>query len=240
MIMLRNATTDSPWPVSNNPAAKYNQPDLPGCNLRLPLWKLIRASTAAPTFFPPEVVTLENQKFVFVDGAVSPYNNPAFQLFLMATLKAYRLNWPTGEDKMLLVSVGSGADSYADMTLRPSRMNLLYHALRLPLVLMAAANVEQDLLCRAFGGACSGTPSIREVGDLRGEDGEGAVDPKLFTYVRYNVELSRSGLDSMRLGDIRIKDVGPLDAFRHIDALRRIGQAAAGKVQKEHFAKFLF
>ena len=240
MVMLRNATTDSPWPVSNNPSAKYNNPDSPACNLKLPLWKLIRASTAAPTFFPPELVMLENQKFVFVDGAISPYNNPAFQLFLMATLKAYRLNWPTGEDKMLLVSVGSGADSFADMALRPSRMNLLYHAFRLPLVLMAAASVEQDLLCRAFGRCVFGEPIDSEVGDLQGDDGEGVVDPKLFTYVRYNVELSRSGLDSMKLGDIRIKDVGPLDAFRHIDALRRIGQAAAGKVQKEHFAKFLF
>jgi uncharacterized protein len=239
MIMLRNATTDSPWPVSNNPSAKYNQRDLPSSNLKLPLWKLIRASTAAPIFFPPEEVMLEDRKFIFIDGAVSPYNNPAFQLFLMTTLKAYRLNWPTGEDKMLLVSVGTGTDNYADLTLRPSRMHLFYHAPRLPLVLMAGASVEQDLLCRAFGRCVFGEPIDSEVGDLQGEDGEGVVDAKLFTYVRYNVELSRRGLDSMGLGDIRIKDVGPLDAFRHIDALRRIGRAAAGKVQKEHFAKFL-
>ncbi len=140
---------------------------------------------------------------------------------------------------MLLVSVGTGADSYADMTLRPSHMHLLYHAPRIPLVLMASANAEQDLLCRAFGRCVFGDPIDSEVGDLRGEDGDGAVDPKLFTYVRYNVELSRSGLDSIGLRDVRIKDVGPLDAFRHIRALRRIGQAAAGKVRKEHFAKFL-
>ena len=182
---------------------------------------------------------LEDRKFIFIDGAVSPYNNPAFQLFLMTTLKAYRLNWPTGEDKMLLVSVGTGTDNYADLTLRPSRMHLFYHAPRLPLVLMAAANTEQDLLCRAFGRCVFGDPIDREVGDLQGEAGDGAVDPKLFTYVRYNVELSQSGLDAMGLGDIRMKDVGPLDAFRRIDALRRIGQAAAGKVQKRHFAKFL-
>jgi hypothetical protein len=154
-------------------------------------------------------------------------------------LKAYRLNWPTGEDKMLLVSVGSGADTYADVTLRPSRMNVFYHAFRLPLVLMAAANAEQDLLCRAFGKCVFGESIDSEIGDLRGDDGDGAVDRKLFTYVRYNVELSRNGLDSMMLGDIRMKNVRPLDAFRHIDALRRIGQAAARKVQKEHFAKFL-
>ena len=239
MIVLRNATTDSPWLVSNNPSAKYNRPDLPGCNLKLPLWKLIRASTAAPTFFPPEVVMLENREFIFVDGAVSPYNNPAFQLFLMATLKAYRLNWPTGEDKMLLVSVGSGADSYADLALRPSHMHLLYHAPRLPLMLMAAANAEQDLLCRAFGKCVCGEPIDSEVGDLQGEDGDGAVESKLFTYVRYNVELSQSGLNSMGMLDVRIKDVGPLDAVRHIDHLRRIGKAVAAKVQKEHFARFM-
>jgi uncharacterized protein len=239
LLMLRNATTDSPWPVSNNPLAKYNQPDSPGCNLKLPLWKLIRASTAAPTFFPPEVVALEGQEFVFVDGSVSPYNNPAFQLFLMAALKAYRLNWPTGEDKMLLVSVGTGAGSFADLTLRPSRMHLFYHAQGLPLVLMASASAEQDLLCRAFGRCIFGEPIDSEVGDLRGEDGDGAVDPKLFTYVRYDVKLTRSGLDSIGLREVRPEDIGPLDAFRQINALRRIGQAAAQNVQREHFAKFV-
>lgn len=57
MMVMRNHSTDSPWPVSDNPLAKYKQPDRTDCNLRLPLWQLLRASTAAPTFFPPEVVT---------------------------------------------------------------------------------------------------------------------------------------------------------------------------------------
>jgi hypothetical protein len=30
------------------------------------------------------------------------YNNPAFQLFLMATAEPYNLSWPTGEKEMLL------------------------------------------------------------------------------------------------------------------------------------------
>src|SRR5262249_7788772 len=148
-------------------------------------------------FFPPEVLTLDQKEFIFVDGAVSPYNNPAFQLYLMATLNAYRLSWPTGEDKMLLVSVGTGADSFADINLRPSRMNLLYHVPRIPLVLLASANAQQDLLCRAFGRCVYGDSIDSEVGDLRGDDGDGAVEPKLFTYIRYNVELSRPGLNSI-------------------------------------------
>src|SRR5207302_6006545 len=53
LVVLRNATTDSPWPISNNPFAKYNDPTHPANNLKFPLWQLVRASTAAPTFFLP-------------------------------------------------------------------------------------------------------------------------------------------------------------------------------------------
>src|SRR5512135_648481 len=51
MMVMRNATTDSPWPLSNNPFAKYNlserreEPHY-DCNLDFPLWQLMRASTA--------------------------------------------------------------------------------------------------------------------------------------------------------------------------------------------------
>jgi uncharacterized protein len=62
MLVMRNVTTDSPWPLSNNPKAKYNDRDRLDCNLYLPLWKLVRASTAAPTFFPPEQVTVGKRK----------------------------------------------------------------------------------------------------------------------------------------------------------------------------------
>src|SRR5438128_247726 len=54
LVVMRNATTDSPWPLSNNPAARYNDRNREDCNLKLPLWQLVRASAAAPVFFPPE------------------------------------------------------------------------------------------------------------------------------------------------------------------------------------------
>jgi patatin-like phospholipase/acyl hydrolase len=59
ILVMRNASTDSPWPLSNNPYAKYNDGRRPDCNLNLPLWQLVRASTAAPVYFPPEVVTID-------------------------------------------------------------------------------------------------------------------------------------------------------------------------------------
>ena len=80
MVVLRNATTDSPWPLSNNPNAAFNDRDRPNCNLKLPLWQIVRASTAAPMYFPPERITLGGRPFLFVDGGVTIFNNPSSTL----------------------------------------------------------------------------------------------------------------------------------------------------------------
>ena len=43
-----------------------------------------------------------------VDGGVTPSNNPALQALMTATMEGYRLDWPVGEERMLVVSVGTG------------------------------------------------------------------------------------------------------------------------------------
>ena len=238
LLVMRNATTDSPWPISNNPFAKFNQRELPDCNLNIPLWQLVRASTAAPVFFPPEVVQVGEQEFIFVDGAATTYNNPAFQAFLMATVEPYKLNWPAGEDKILLVSIGTGITPKADSALQASEMNLLYIAASLPMALIFAALNEQDFLCRVFGKCLAGDPLDQEIGDLIGK--QGPVSPKLFTYLRYNVELTSQGLDALGLADIQPGEVQSIDSIEHIADLQRIGQAAARqKVKIQDFAAFL-
>jgi len=239
MLVLRNATTDSPWPLSNNPAAKYNDCDLPDCNLNLPLWQLVRASTAAPTYFPPEVVKLGELEFIFVDGGVTMYNNPAFQLFLMATVKAYNLGWVAGEDKMLLVSVGTGTAANANANLTPDEMNIIYNASSLPSAFMFAASNEQDFLCRAFGRCLNGGELDGEVGDLKGGDGRGPAEPKLFTYMRYNADLTRGGLDALGLPHIEPRTVQQLDSIAYIPQLQEVGRAVAREVDIAHFAGFL-
>jgi hypothetical protein len=238
LLVMRNASTDSPWPVSNNPAAKYNDCSRPDCNLNLPLWQLVRASTAAPVYFPPEVVKVGDVEFIFVDGGVTMYNNPAFQLFLMATLEPYNLSWPTGEDQMLVVSIGTGLNPKANAMLQPEEMNLIYNASSIPSALMFAAQNEQDLLCRAFGKCLVGDWIDREVGDLIGKTGP--TQSKLFTYMRYNAELSRAGLDILGLAHIKPEDVQALDSVKHIAQLQEVGRAVADRdVKIEHFAKFL-
>ena len=238
MAVMRNATTDSPWPVTNNPFAKFNQRDLPGCNLNIPLWQLVRASTAAPCFFPPEVVRIGEEKFIFIDGALTTYNNPAFQAFLMATVEPYNLNWPAGEDQILVVSIGTGTNPKANADLQPSEMNLLYHSASLPLALMFAALNEQDFLCRVFGKCLAGDPLDCEIGDLIGK--KGPANPKLFTYLRYNAELTCKGLAELGLTDIQPEEVQKIDSVEHLDDLQRIGQAVAQqKVKIQDFAAFV-
>ena len=239
LLILRNATTDSPWPLSNNPRAKYNALSRADCNLHLPLWQLVRASTAAPTYFPPEVVKLDQKDYVFVDGGVTMYNNPAFQLFLMATLKPYALEWPTGEKEMLLVSIGTGAAAAANAELAPNEMNLLYNASSIPSALMFAASNEQDLLCRVFGRCLHGGEIDREVLDLKGDIGPGSLPGKLFTYLRYNADLSRAGLDGLGLQSIKPENVQQMDSVQYIAQLQQVGQAVARDVDMAHFEGFL-
>jgi len=239
MLVLRNATTDSPWPISNNPNAKYNDCTRADCNLNLPLWQLVRASTAAPTYFPPEVVNVGEHQFIFVDGGVTMYNNPAFQLFLMATVKPFNLGWPTGEDKMLIVSLGTGSAANANKDLTPDEMNLVYNASSLPSAFMFAAANEQDFLCRVFGKCLHGGEIDREVWDMKGANGQGPVSPKLFTYMRYNAELTRAGLDALGLKHIEPRNVQQLDSVAHITEIQEVGRAVAQQVNMDHFEGFL-
>jgi predicted acylesterase/phospholipase RssA len=241
LIVMRNATTDSPWPLSNNPRAMYNLAERrtqgKACNLDLPLWQLVRASTAAPTYFPPESINAGGPgPFLMVDGGVTMYNNPAFLLFLMATVEPYNLRWPAGADKMMVVSVGTGTSPKANEDLAPDDMNLIYNASSIPSALMFGALNEQDLLCRVFGDCRHGHELDREVLDLIGA--RGPANPKLFTYVRYNAELTGGWLSDHGLRGIDPRHVQALDSTSHLDELRQVGRAVAEQVRPEHFAGF--
>ena len=106
----------------------------------------MRASTAAPVFFPPETVALDpddpSQTYVFVDGGITPYNNPAFLLYRHAVGPHYKLQWATGEDQMMLVSVGTGSAARSDTSQDERGNNLIENAQNLPSIMMAGAAVD--------------------------------------------------------------------------------------------------
>jgi uncharacterized protein len=92
-----------------------------------------------------------------------------------------------------------------------------------------------------------------EVGTVIGEGIPGV--PKLFTYARYNVELSREGLGALaaeldkgghdgplasELRGIQPAHVQKVDSVEHIDKMQRVGEAVGKvKVMADHFTVFL-
>ncbi len=252
MMVLRNHTTDSPWPVSNNPRAKYNQRiksdgnPRKDCNLDLPLWQLVRASTAAPTFFPPEVVTFapgtpDEYQFIFVDGGVTTYNNSAFLAFQMATSAPFKVNWATGTDKLLIVSVGTGSAAKARPDLKEEDLWLLDHAKSIPSALMNAASAGWDTACRILGECRHGGMIDREIGDLVAMPGApNWTGAKQFAYVRYDPDVSREGLDALGLKDIDPARVQLMDSIKFITGIQRVGVAyAATHLDLKHFKGFI-
>lgn len=246
MMVMRNHTTDSPWPISNNPVAKYNDKERNDCNLNLPLWKLIRASTAAPTYFPPETVTFaegtdDEYSFIFLDGGVTAYNNPAFLAFQMTTAKPYGLNWSTGEDKLLIVSVGTGNAPVERDDLQESDLWVIDHAKKIPTALMNGASSGWDMACRTLGNCRYGESIDREFGDMiiQDESTSNWTGNKLFSYVRYDPDVTKKGLKELGLEDIKSENVQKLDSIDYIEDIQRVGRVFAEKnVQLKHLGSF--
>lgn len=242
LLVMYRCDTDSPWPLSNNPKAKYNVGTLEdGNNAYLPLWQLVRASTAAPTYFPPQEIVIGDQKCIFVDGAVTAYNNPAYALYMFATLEPYNLRWERGEDKMLLVSIGTGAIPNTAKSLRPKQMTLLYNARRVPSALIYASTVEADKMCRVTGRCTFGGKIDSEIGDLVEPLPTPSVRPKEFTYVRYDADLSEKGLTELGVFPrIKPEQVLPLISGAHVQELTEVGgEYARNNVSLSHFGGFV-
>ncbi len=249
LAVTRNASTDSPWPISSNPLAKFNDPSLPFCNLQIPLWKLVRASTAAPIYFPPEVIPWNpddpedpEQTFVFVDGGMTPYNNPSFLLYKMATEPAYRLGWRRGEKNLLVISIGTGA---APDQQESSTQSTVKQLAGIPGALMYGSLVDQDINCRVVGRCTHGGVLDSEIGDLIPRRDDGQPIPlnqdlgRAFLYARYNADLTAEGLADLGLEDIRPQDVAKLDSTKFIPELQRVGRAVAERVKAEHLGPFV-
>jgi hypothetical protein len=190
LAVVRNASTGAPWPLTNNPHAQFNDRALADCNLDIPLWQLLRASTAAPSFFAPERIVLGTQAFLFVDGAITPYNNPALIAVLSATLPCYRVGWSASREDLHVVSIGTGTTRARLKKLLPQKVNLLDHLHYVPIALVGASALQQDMLCRVLGDCVYGAPIDLDAGDLC-EPSLLASSEQKFTYVRYDTRLDQ-------------------------------------------------
>ena len=228
LVVVRNHTTGSQWPLTNNLNAKYNDLSLPDCNLKIPLWKVVRASAAAPVYFDPEVIELGGKPSVFVDGAVTPYNNPALIAALTSVLPCYRVDWAPGPENIRLISLGTMRFSSA-LTAKMKNLWIGNNVSLIPSALIQGIAWQQDYLCRCLGHCIFGEKLDSEIGDLVSTQLPGS---RWFSYVRYNKSYDSAGL-------VKLLEIDPqlshLDSVRSIPALREIGQQYAKEsVKVEH------
>jgi len=151
LLVTKNATLGNDWFFINNPKSKFFTN-----NAKIPLWHIVRASSAAPTYFPPHAFAIPDdsgnqQNYEFIDGGVSSYNNPSLQVFLEATIPEYGIGWPMGADNLLLMSLGTGFCPVTIAEGQASRYTLLCWAQYMLKELMNEANLQQNLLMRLIG-----------------------------------------------------------------------------------------
>jgi uncharacterized protein len=231
LIVTKRLDSGSVWPLGNNPRGQYfKAPEGQAwiSNGEYPLWQIVRASTAAPTFFDPEPVTIATtdgrvvQTGRFVDGGVSPHNNPALQAFMYATLDGFRVNWPTGADAMLLTSVGTGA---ADPRKTASRLAAKEGIAALN-SLMDDCGALVETLLQWMSSSRTARIIDGELGDLSHDLVAGAP---LLSYLRYNLLLTEGAVRALLPGlpDDVVRTLPDMDRPEHLHALLTLGQSAA-------------
>src|SRR5215472_5826982 len=236
MIMTKRLDTGSPWPLHNHPDARYYAQDG-----KLLLTQVVRASTAAPTYFEPEAITISSRdgstvKGAFVDGGVSPFNDPALQLLMLTALDGHGFRWRTGKERLLLVSVGTGTYKETFSSEKLLGMTAVEQGLRsLQSLMDDAARVNHGLL-QWLTNCVTPWTIDRAVGDMRADSAGG---PQLATYVRYNVLLDQKWLSTEVKVDYmpdKLAKIAEMDDPSNMNELADIGRlAAATQVKADHF-----
>jgi predicted acylesterase/phospholipase RssA len=97
-IVAKRMDTGSPWIISNNPRAPYWEDGANYIgNKHYPLVNLVRASTAAPHFFDPEVLAISRNEML-PDDIAKPLNQPWIVRVLTALLRLAGLRQPVTLD----------------------------------------------------------------------------------------------------------------------------------------------
>jgi patatin-like phospholipase/acyl hydrolase len=231
-IVTKRADTFSTWPILNNPDGKYFK-----YNKNMMLHKVVRASAAAPTYFIPKQIDVGGgQIATFIDGGLSLANNPAFQLFLIATLKGFPYKWPLGEDKITLVSIGTGASKKFIDANKVAKFGMLDWAKEIPNMFMEDANSLNQMVLQYLSNSPTAVHIDNEIGDLSDDV---LTDKPALHYLRYNVMLEENELNGlgMNFNLAEIKSLQKMDEAKNKDKLYEIGAKAAEKYMKAEHIK---
>ena len=288
-IISKRMDTGSPWILTNNKKAPYWEDGLPTPqsrghigNRHYKLSTLVRASTAAPHYFDPEIIAITDDAprdllgevkanlsglpllslalskvraiywatyglfsksgpnadthGLFVDGGVTPHNNPVIALVMAATFKRLGICWPLGTENLTVISIGTG--SYRTKV----TLGELGWAGPVRLAIGALLSVMGDTQNQALAqmqwlGECMTCWTINsEVRTLCGDVPPGG---KWFRFGRYDLRLEKAWLKQnlgLTLSDKQITRLQGMDDPATIPQLYEIAREAAKKqVKRDHF-----
>jgi hypothetical protein len=245
-LIAKRMDTGSPWIISNDPRAPYweDGPNHIG-NRHYPLLNLVRASTAAPHYFDPELLPIlpegidhpgGSSSGLFVDGGVSPYNNPSLALLQLVTFRAFGIVWPGGIDNLAIVSIGTGGfrERLDPASLGVAgNLKLAYHALQ---SMMSDSESLALTLLQWLGESPQPWTINSEIGTLAGESPQGG---KLFRLLRYDVRLEEDWLKrelGITVTTEKLRLLRQMDDTSLVENLFEIGGLAAERqVKIEHW-----
>lgn len=241
-IIAKRADTNSVWPLINHPGGKYfNSAD--GLNKDILLWKAVRASAAAPTYFLPQIIDVGGglHEAAFVDGGVSMANNPALQLLMVATLQGFPFKWKCGANNLLIVSVGTGMSRWKQIPANVKKNNLLNWAKQLPDMFMQDASWHNQVIMQWLSNSPTAWPIDGEIGKLENDCISGSKkDGGLMSYLRYNLWLDAETLTPLMKKDYTQSEIDGLTEMSNAASrfeLYDIGvKAASAEVKENHFA----
>jgi predicted acylesterase/phospholipase RssA len=284
-IIAKRMDTGSPWIMANNKKAPYWDDELPTPerrghigNKHYKLATMVRASTAAPHYFDPEILAITDNApddplgqvkanlsglpwlslllskvraiygmvskrgpsadthGLFVDGGVTPHNNPAMALLTMATFKRLGICWPLGPDNLTIVSIGTG--TYRTKV----SFGELGWAGPLRLALGALMSVigdcgNQTLAQMQWLGECMNCWTINS--EVRTLCGDAPLGGPWFRFARYDMRLEKPWLSKnlgLTLSDKEIARLQGMDDPGIIETLYGMAREAAKmQVKREHF-----
>lgn len=227
VINAKRADTYSLWSVSNHPDGIYTK-----ANSHLKLWELCRASSAAPYYFKPKKLELRRRNGdpffgTFIDGGVSLANNPAWFLFLIATTPSFGFNWLTGQENLLITSLGTGNGFKKEDPDELVSSSAVGWAPKLSDLFMGDALEMNQVMLQLLGHNIGESIIIdSQFGDLKNHN---VVPDKLFSFVRHNLKLTQPNLQDLGFSfdDEKIESLPEMDHFENMKDLLDIGVAYA-------------
>jgi Patatin-like phospholipase len=249
-IIMKRVDTGSPWIVSNLPDQPYWKDREDGRRLgnrHFKLASVVRASTAAPSYFGPEPIALSDEVTGdFIDGGVTPYNSPVLPLLILATMRRYGLTWPLGPERLSLISIGTGSYRRRTSTAwklawkyggwAPAWVPALAFAVSKPASLFAADTLlgliedSQEASLMLMQWLSEPESPWRLNSDILDLKGDLLVDQPLLSFQRYDILLEEAWLKEhcgKQLTEAEVKQLRRLDSPAAMSSLHSLATEAA-------------